>query len=332
LSSLFEETAEEDNFAEFKSFMVDWSAKAITENRVEDSHNQDFSSYVNSTYAFSLTDGVYTLKIDYDMTVPSSEYVILEEGTMTGDGSVVVKFDNKQVRSIDFNYSSSIVSNKDCASYFGNVFSQEYAEDAYVEANKIYLTNISLDLMASFDDAYYNQALSGYTGSGTDGQVENTKVNTVIYFINSPYPPISVEMTYNDNLKDSINTATAVFLATNDLQIQFCWVMDKNGVMSEVTDSTLVPSSQFTIYVEAVKEIIEMKPVEIKVFNVTASRIDNCILFTGLSLYDTIEAIFGLTEEQIVGIYSDSALENKYEKETTVVSEDMTMIYLVLAE
>jgi hypothetical protein len=48
------------------------------------------------------------------------------------------------------------------------------------------------------------------------------------------------------------------------------------------------------------------------------------------NLYDSIKAMWGLTDDQLLGIYSDEALENKLSTDT-VVSEGMR-VYVVIVD
>ena len=55
-----------------------------------------------------------------------------------------------------------------------------------------------------------------------------------------------------------------------------------------------------------------------------------CTFFIGDNLYDTFKSVWGLSDEQIVGIYSDAGLQNKLAT-STLITEDM-VVYVVLEE
>lgn len=329
IGGVLEQTSN-DTFDQFKDSLFNLSGKAIAENSVSNVEDKDFLQYINSAYAFTVTDGVYSLTLDVVLDANGSDLDYLEEGVLSGVGKVCLSFDAHGIKKLDVNYTANMTSKKNPAAVLAEYVTQSYTADDFVTVVKTNEVKLSLDFTASFDESFYGQELTGYVGSGPNGEVQNTKVNTNLYVINSTLDEsIIVDyLIYNDNLLDSLKEKIAPVLNDYGLFIQSCYIIDADGNKVDVDESTLVPSTEFSVYVELTDEVREFVETNVTIFVVNDSSENLCSFYIDDNLYNEVKAVMGLTDEQIAGIYSDAELENLLDS-STLITENMT-VYLVL--
>ena len=331
LSDILEQTETNTNFDNFKNYLVNWSAETIAEGKIVDSSEQDLSQYVIADYDFSLDNGVYELKITVELDIDKEDDVLEDDSELDGVGAINVVFDSTSIKKVDFSYESNLEVEEPSSSVLQGYFNQNFGTDDYVIKNKNNKINIKLDLTTAFDNEYFNQNLTGYTGTGANGEVGNVKVTGTIALANANLDDssITVEFEYGDNLKDCVDDAIADILSDNDLYVA-SYSLIYNGQTSDITDQTKVPASEFIVYVQLTTENEDYEVTIVDVYQVNDNSKSTCSLYVGKKLYAEIKLVFGLTDADIEGIYSDSELTNRLSTDT-LVEEDM-VIYLVLAD
>ena len=258
LLEVFSNFENKQDFAEFKSGLIDWTVKTLALDKVQDAYEQDFSEYVSTSYKFSLTDGVYTLKVDLAVDATDAAFVYTTDGVLKGDGSLTVAFDNNSIKNLAFNYASNMVLEQSAASVFSGVVEQEFASDNVVTTTNSNIVNLSLDFTTAFDNKYYNQTLTGYAGTGVNGAVENNQINATIIFIDNELEitPVETKLTTGENFGNKIYDAIVPVLLQNDLEVAaYCVVVDDGAqrIPEEIDVEDLVPATDVTVHVYFVR-------------------------------------------------------------------------------
>jgi hypothetical protein len=327
---LFQYAKEAISFNDFKDKIVDWSAEAIADTKIQDADTIDFTEYLTASYAFSVTNDVYLLKINLSVDATNAAVVYLEDGVLTGNGTVTISFDNNSIRKLSFDYNSIMTSKCSPAKMFEGRVNQEFTPNDVVVTTNTNSIKVGIDFTTAFDDTYYNQVLSGYAGTGSNGEVENVKVNAVLGLANANLESsiVNAKFSYNENLLNAIYNELSYILNINNLFIQDCYIIT-NDDMIKITDTTLVPSTEFTVYVELTEEVREFVETIVTIYYENGSS-EALSMYTEDNLYSEIKAVMGLTDDQSAGIYSDAALEHLLDA-SSLITENMT-VYLVLNE
>lgn len=326
---LFQYAKDNTTFNAFKDVLVDWTTETIAESKIQNVESVDFSDYISTQYAFSVTDNVYTLKIDLTVDATNAVVVYLEDGVLTGDGSVTISFDKDSIKRLTFDYNSVMTSKSSSASVFLEDVNQEFTANDVVVETKTKSVSVGIDFTTAFDDNYFNQSLEGYTGTGSDGEVKTVEVEGTLSLANANIDDsvVVAKFNYNDNLLSSIENELSYILGVNNLFIQSCYFI-VDGDLIKITENTVVPSTEFSVYVELTDEVREFVETNVTIFVVNDSSENLCSFYIDDNLYNEVKAVMGLTDEQIAGIYSDAELENLLDS-TTLITENMT-VYLVL--
>ena len=259
LVELFSKFEEKEDFTEFKDNLVDWSINTLASDNIENASEQDFSEYVTTSYKFALTDGVYSLTLNMAIDTTDGAFVYTADGVLKGEGSLTVAFDNNRIRGLVFNYASNMVLEESAASVFGGSFEQEFTADNVVVTTNSNIINMSLDFTTAFDNNYYNQTLSGYAGTGTDGAVENNKINATIMFIDNNLNLNAVETKFvtGENFINSIHDAIIPVLLQNDVEVaSYCQMVNDGSVRApeEIETDALVPEADVVIHIYFVND------------------------------------------------------------------------------
>ena len=269
------------------------------------------------------------MKIDLTVDATNAVVVYLEDGVLTGDGSVTISFDKDSIKRLTFDYNSVMTSKSSSASVFLEDVNQEFTANDVVVETKTKSVSVGIDFTTAFDDNYFNQSLEGYTGTGSDGEVKTVEVEGTLSLANANIDDsvVVAKFNYNDNLLSSIENELSYILGVNNLFIQSCYFI-VDGDLIKITENTVVPSTEFSVYVELTDEVREFVETNVTIFVVNDSSENLCSFYIDDNLYNEVKAVMGLTDEQIAGIYSDAELENLLDS-TTLITENMT-VYLVL--
>ena len=327
---LFQYAKDTTTFDTFKNVLVDVSAETIAETKIQNPENVDFTNYISTQYAFSVTNDVYTLKVDVAVDATNAAVVYLEDGVLTGNGSVEISFDNNSIKKLSFDYSSVMTVRRSPASMFEGRVNQEFTADDVVVQTNTSSVKLGIDFTTGFDDNYYNQSLTDYTGTGNNGEIKTVEVQANLSLANANLEVsyISAKFNYNESLLSAIENELSYILSRNNLFIQSCYlVFDEK--LEKITETTLVPSTEFSVYVELTEEVKEFVETLVTV-HYEDGTYETLSMYTNNNLYGEIKAVFGLTDDQIAGIYSDAELENLLDS-STLITENMT-VYLVLNE
>ena len=326
LDALFEILDEVTNFENYTGDVVDLASYFITDSKVNNADILDFSEYVNYDYKFSLTSGVYTFELTSDINLQNAPVVYLEDGYLKGTSKLKVDFDSEKITSINFNYNTDMVKHYSSESYFDGWLDQTFDSSSYLKYIESRTVGISIDFNASFDDSYYNQNVSAYVGTGENGAVQN-QLTKIILIANTEI--IETQAVYGSNLMTAIVDGLRGYMLINDLTFKDAIIDVREQIF--VTDEDLVPSYDVEIYVRLDSASTEYETTLATINIIGFEDISGEIqLVTNRNLYDAIKAVWGLSDEQIVGIYSDAGLQNKLAT-STLITEDM-VVYVVLEE
>ncbi len=323
LFSLFENVL---NFENYKDGLVGASSYFIAESKVNNAENLDFSEYVNYDYKFSITDGVYTFELSSVINLQNAPVVYLEDGYMLGDANIKLTFNSEKILSLGFKYSTQMIQHVSSESYFDGWVEQQFESDNYVKYINARNVEINLDFNASFDETYYNQNVSDYVGTGENGAVQN-QLSRIVLVVNNDR--IEIVAVCGENLMDAVVNGLRDYMLDNGLTFKSAVVDVVKQIF--VTENDLVPSYDIEVYVICENNSSEYAPVSITVNIVGYEDLSGeVVLVENRNLYESIKAVWGLEDEQIVGIFSDAERTHKLSTDA-LVSEGMT-IYVVLED
>ena len=313
-------------YSDFKSTLSTWISRTIAEDRVENYNNINFAEYISSNYSYSLKDGVYSLVVGIGLDATNSALRFLEDGNLIGKGEIVINYKSDAVQKITLDFDSTMKLEESPARLFGDIVQQEFRTEDKVVTTNCMNTNMVLDFSAEFDNNFLNQSLSDYNGQGDNNAILNRQSKVQIV---CDYACVQTKLKSGENLIKGISDYLSPILADANCRIDV--VYWDESYISEITSFDVVPSYDIKVYVKIVEASVSYAPATIIANFVEQEDISGeIVLCLNNNLYDEIKAVWGLTDDQIVGIYSDADLENKLPT-STLVSEGMT-IYIVLED
>ena len=336
IEELLELVGSDDNYDEFKSVLNTWTFRLMTRLQVFGGTEEDLDDFIynemkdlTATYKLSLVDGNYSLSLDTSAIV--EDRVSHPLGHIADSyfrANVGIVFSKDRIKSINIDYNNGIVTEFTCESYWhdSEFCGVVFTDDDVMRCDSTYKERAYIEFGEQFDNDFFNQNVNDYLGTGENGVVEN---NLTTININVGNIEKTINVPYGVNLWSVVGAAVSEYTNGTDLEMLDMFSI-KDGVVFNIGEDEVVPSYDITVNITLGVPPVEKVSTSVTIYITNTESEEICTFFIGDNLYDTFKAVWGLEDEQIVGIYSDAGLQNKLAT-STLITEEM-VVYIVLED
>ncbi len=336
IEELLEIVDDGENFDGFKETLQRWAFRLMTRLQVFGGTDEDLDNFIDNemqdltaTYKLSLVEGDYVLSLDTSAHIEDRiSYPLEHIADSYFRSNVDVVFNNDRIKSINIDYNNGIITEFTCKSYWNNdIFAgYEFLDTDVMRCDSTYKERAYIEFGTEFDNTFFNQDVSSYVGTGENGAVQN-QLSTITIIADSNEEVTKVP--YGYNFWDAVRAALANYTLGTDLEVLDIFTVT-DGVALNIGEQDIVPSYDITVYVTIGEPPVEKELVDVTVYITNTGSEEICSFFLGDNIYDIFKAVWGLEDEQIVGIFSDAERTHKLSTDA-LVSEGMT-IYVVLED
>lgn len=336
IEELLEMVDNGDNYDDFKETLQHWAFRLMTRLQVFGGSDEELDDFIynemqdlTATYKLSLVEGDYVLNLDTSAHIEDRvSYPLGHIADSYFCSNVDIVFSKDKIKSINIDYNNGIITEFTCKSYWNNdMFAgYEFLDTDVMRCDSTYKEKAYIEFDAQFDNDFYNQNVSDYSGTGENGSVQNqlTKVNIVFDTVE-----LEIKAPYGNSLWETVKETLIDYISGTDYKVLDIYTI-KNDIPMNIGEDEIVPSYDITVYVTIGEPPVQKETTEVEIYITNTGSEEICSFFVGDNLYDTFKAVWGLTDEQIIGIYSDAETNNKLSTDT-LISEGMT-IYVVLED
>ena len=284
---------------------------------------------LTATYKLSVVDGNQSLSLDTSAIV--EDRVSHPLGHIADSyfrANVGIVFSKDRIKSINIDYNNGIVTEFTCESYWhdSEFCGVVFTDDDVMRCDSTYKERAYIEFGEQLDNDFFNQNVSDYVGTGENGAIEN---NLTTININVGNIEKTINVPYGVNFWSVVGAAVSEYTNGTDLEMLDMFSI-KDGVVFNIGEDEVVPSYDITVNITLGVPPVEKVSTSVTLYITNTESEEICTFFIGDNLYDTFKAVWGLEDEQIVGIYSDAGLQNKLAT-STLISEDM-VVYIVLED
>ncbi len=331
LVEILDSVNEGATFETFKPLIERWAAIKMTNGAIDLNDGGSYDDVLDnmdtltSTYKLSLVDGNYVLNLDVNATMEDVvSYPLNHVADAVFTANVNVTFDENGISKIGLVYESGVTTEFTCKSYWLSDFYGTYTfkDIDVMKATTVRGGETVINFDYNFDDTLFNQTLTDYQGTGEQGVMENKRVSLKIQ-ANEFYADVQVP--YGSNLNAAVSAAMTEYLTTHNVKISNISLV---GSDTSFSGTALVPSYDIEVYVETIDNGYEYNTTTVIVNVLTHGLEDEMQFNVGDNLLETIKAAYGVTDAEIIGIYSDAACTITYAANTEI-TENM-VVYVKL--